>query len=563
MSNAPLTSEHQLLAGCLFQPLDVFKAWLDLGLFRPDVSQDGETDFTVLFSPDRLAGHSGFHGGSQFNAHLSHMALQLMVKGCSAFIPNGQNTDGFDLVADLKDMQVTRALFSWPQRPATDRLMERKPMGASKIKAPSLWAQWAAENRREALLVAREHGGHWPKDILGWAHPQLMETLLAHDAPWSDSVEARWQQRALSGAITVTEIEAMRTQCRARFGSHMPSVAPSLYQGRDLIRVIMKSKHKEQWVAIREQAGPMGHMTAPYKDGQGVRNEWPLLARIFALEVAGMSNLSKENDLLSFLAEQFKHLAGDPTQTVGNSTHSMGTLAHVMRLHYHMKIKPKDKPDHVLKVICDHIMEWAGPFDLERTLACADDVMRSRLFATGGLGGILDNVNRWFFEKAEAQVIMAETPDFARQQALVQRAIARVQEPITGGRGFWTGQNVLDVIALNEGGLSSKNPIMAVRFPSLLGLLNKPERTQALLMYLTEPHTGCFSEVVAHLEKDLPQITDPEEIQRLWPTLEALGRQDTGEPPRIQRMAQRMEAMIRRDKAGPAPQTAERLRPRP
>lgn len=544
----PLTPAHTLLAPLFLQPSHALESWLALGLNRPGQSEDGETDQTVFLN--ELAQNQSLHViqlGQTGMTRVAQGVVQLMQHGSSPFVPNCKGVDGFDLVCWWENLELTRVLLSAPDRPEVDALMNRKPavvLGKPKMMPPTQWAAWALQDRGDELHEAHLRGGHWPHDILGWAHPQLIKDLLDWGAPWSNAVMPLWSQRARAGDLDIKDVERMRVRCVHRFGEAQVQDAPkAIRNGQDLITYLQKNK-AESWSEMREQAGDMRSWTVDYKDGQGQRGPWPLLGRLVALIVADKVQ-SKTQDLVRFVTHEFEQLAGDPNRTLPNSEHTLGALVHAVipwlkNLHAnHYTNNRRGFPD--ISPLEDKVKVWAPEISLEQVLACSDAIHQRKLFVAGQTWELAKFTNGLLFGHAD-QALMAHR-DGKERDPLVNWAIQRLTRPTTCA-GFWDPDRLNSAV----GEEVSKNLLRQLPFLHLEAALSPAERLRSLIAFALTSGAASNAKLVPYVVKEMEKVSQLDELRELIALTDAV-KGATISP--ILRMRPRMEAMVREQTTAP------------
>lgn len=522
----PLTPAHTLLAPLFLQPSHALESWLALGLHRPGQSEDGETDQTVFLN--ELAQNQSLHViqlGQTGMTRVAQGVVQLMQHGSSPFVPNSNGVDGFDLVCWWENLELTRVLLSAPDRPKVDTLMNRKPavvLGKPKLMPPTQWAAWALQDRGDELHEAHLQGGHWPQDILGWAHPQLIQDLLDWGAPWSNAVMPLWAQRARTGDLDIKDVERMRVRCVRTFGEAKVQDAPkAIRNGQDLIAYLQKNK-AESWSEMREQAGDMRSWTVDYKDGQGHRGPWPLLGRLVALIVADKVQ-SKTEDLVRFVTHEFEHLAGDPNQALPNSEHTLGALVQAVipwLKHLHAEQNTNNRrgfPD--IAPLEEKVQAWSPDVAFEQAVACADAISQKRLLAAGqvfGLIALAEEMNKEVFTRAEKS--LENQIEGGDRPAPAQWAIQRLTHPDTCG-GFWDHDRLKWALSAP----SDERVLRRLPFCNLELDLSPAERLRALTAMALKGVSGFTSlgqELVQHAVEQINQVTEVQELRDLLDLIE-------------------------------------------
>lgn len=551
-----LTPAHQLLQAVCGQPV-ASQAWLDQGLAHAGVDGDGHTDLTALFLPELQKAKDTWMVREEWPANLVTLAQRLVTHGCSPFQQNSDGMDAFDLTAWRRSYEWTDTLFQQPDRPEVNALLGRTPRaiagGPGRMRKPTLWAMWALDNRGDELILAHENGGTWPQDILGWAHPDLMDDLVRfHEAPWSDQVVPLWQERVRTGELSAKDVNAMRAACLKQFGDVVNAVpSGAIRNAQDLITLINRTKNVDNWAHARAQFGDMGSLTVSYTDGQKKRSEWPIFARLLGLISSETFSREKQKGLLRFLTQDFHHLTGNPEQKVGIGPHMIGTLAHVVLAHLrHNTVRN----EHQLAPLQTLVDAWVGPVNWAQALACADATGRHELFAKQPDGGLVKGLNTELFIQANLLAQGQPQALTPAQNSLLEMAITRAIDSYSCV-GFLDRDVARFLMRDKPDNLVGDGPFEAI--------LRKMSPFQRLHAVLAGRSQEAFD--LGSLENNLRLLLElphsDKENQALVPTLRAFKQHAF-----YGSLADRLEAEIRADRAGSTPEAsahATRARMRP
>lgn len=431
-----MTPRHRWLEtrGRIMQSTTTLRAGLPEGTLEGRDS-DGETDLTALLGPQLVNAPDLRDMGDEWVRQVGDTACLLMADGADPFVANAEGENGFDLGAWLEHPAMIQAMLTHPDRPEINALLERKPVTVSarfSLALPTVWAMWARANTADALCLAVAQGGTLPADILGWAHPRAVGALLELGAAASDDTETRWHKRVRQGDLTVTQMLAMQAQCAS--GVSQQKV---LRNGDDLVRLVNHNSNEVDLIQAIKQFGPMGHLTTLAQVEWGQKKaQWPLLARLFAIQANGQT-VRRGDQLLATLNATFGLLSGDPQQQVGHTGHAMSSVARMMTLYLQTKIvfqNSGDRVDHT-RSLTDQVNAWAGPVDWQALMACADTTEKGRLFRTGDINTIAVAANQSLF--VQAQNLLAHSDHGgAEGKRVIDLATSRVQQA-DQVYGFW------------------------------------------------------------------------------------------------------------------------------